>query len=258
MSKLADLSSTITTALKILGKSGSFAWQVFEQVNGKRTSSNIAKSLKKQYSNVSLKLGNLEDVGIIQEVRKVGNAVIYKKLPELKNLKPKSRFDLNSTTKLSQSRTTPNDTSANSNSSSTSSSTIINKIIEIGKKYGIENIDRNWIDSLVILNFMETACTKFLMDHGIDENTVKTFKWEKKFSRMKAILFQEAKAKDFSIRTASIDFFKSFNSTRNDQDHIAHLPSSKVHKSDLDLLKKNVTIFIKTVFDEHKEYCPKV
>ncbi len=250
MSKLANLNSTIETARKILGRKNSFAWNVFEQVNGKQKSTEIAKILKRQDSNVSLKLGTLEDVGIIVEVKKIGNAVIYKKLPELKNLKHSSRKSIppktNSTAEVSP------------KSTKNSPITVINKIIDIGNKHGIDNIDQNWLDSLIILNFMETACTKFLMDHGVDETTVQSYKWEKKFSQLQAILFQEAKTAEFTIRNASIDFFKSFNTTRNGQDHVAHLPSSKVNKSDIGLLKKNLEIFIKTVFDEHKSYCTRV
>lgn len=208
--------------------------------------------MKKQESNVSLKLGNLEDMGIIEESKKIGNAVIYKKLPELKNLKPNSKTSSIS----SRSEIGMQEKSIKQNSSNTVvPKTITDKMIEIGRKYGINNIDQKWIDSLIILNFIETACTKFLMDHEISETTVKSYKWEKKFSELRTILFTEAKTANFTVRDASIDFFKSFNSTRNAQDHIAHLPSSKIHKSDLELLKKNLTIFIKTVFDEHKKYC---
>jgi len=234
LSKLANLSSTIENARKILGKKNSFAWQVFDLVNGKRKSSEIAKLLRKHESNVSLKLGYLEDMGIIVEFKKIGNATIYKKLPELKNLKHTSRESATpASTNAGQHESTKSNSSTNSQLS-----TITNKVVEIGKQYGIENIDKNWIDSLILLNFMETVCTKFLMDHGIDESTVQTYKWEKKFSQLRAILFKEAKTGNFTIRDASVDFFKSFNSTRNAQDHVAHLPSSKVHKSDLDFFFK--------------------
>ena len=195
-------------------------------------------------------------MGIIVESKKIGNAVIYKKLPELKNLKPNSKIiDNSQVLKIPKNKKSAKLNSVINSTSNTNTTT--NKMIEIGKKYGIDNIDQNWIDSLIILNFMETACTKFLMDHDIDENTVKQFKWEKKFSELRAILFTEAKTANHTIRDASVDFFKSFNTTRNAQDHVAHLPSSKIHKPDLDLLKKNMTIFIKTVFDEHKKYCQK-
>ena len=252
MSKLGNLSSTIDNARAILGGKNSFAWQVFEQVNGKRTSSQIAQTLGKQHSNVSYKLGHLEDMGLLTIVKKIGNATVYQKLPELKNLKSNSRSNSNRTSSTSSSQ------KSNTLPTYVQLSTTTNKVIEIGQTHGIENINQNWIDSLVILNFMETACSKFLMDHGIPEDTVKDFKWEKKFSQMQAILFREAKSKNVTIRTASVSFFKSYNSMRNDQDHIAHLPSSKVHKSDLDLLKKNLTMLIKTAFDEHKKYCPQV
>lgn len=250
MSTLANISSTIDNARAILGKKNSFAWAVFEQVNGKRTSSQIAQTLDKQHSNVSYKLGHLENMGLLKIVKKIGNATIYQKLPEIKNLKVNSKpkpIQISSTSKKSNSLPTY-----------VQLSTITNRVIEIGQTHGIDNINQNWVDALVILNFMETACTKFLMDHGISEDTVKGFKWERKFSQMQAILFREARSINFSIRTASVSFFRSYNGMRNDQDHIAHLPSSKVHKSDVDLLKKNLTILIKTAFDEHKKYCPLV
>lgn len=254
MSKLANLSDTINNAQAILGKKNSFAWQVFEQVNGKRTSAQIADILNKQHTNVSYKLGHLENMGLLEEKNKSSNATIYQKIPELKSLKYNTR----------SSQKTGKKTSKKSNKDKSlptfvQLSPITNKIIEIGQTHGIENIDKNWIDSLVILNFMETACTKFLMDHGHTEAQVRDLKWEKKFKQMQFILFQEAEAKNFPIRTASsISFFKGYNDTRNEQDHIAHLPKSKVHKSDVDLLKKNLTVLIKTAFDEHKKYCPHI
>ncbi|MCH8915856.1 MAG: helix-turn-helix transcriptional regulator [Thaumarchaeota archaeon] len=252
MSKLANMSSTLDNARTILGKKNSIAWNVFEQVNGKKNSTQIAQTLGKQHSNVSYKLGHLEDMGLLTVVTTIGNTTIYQKLPELKKLKFSS---------ITSHASSSGSSSKSSNKSNTlpqymKLSNITNKVIEIGQTHGISNINQDWIDSLVILNFMETVCSKFLMDHGILEGTVRHLKWEKKFSEMQSILFKEAKAVNFSIRTASISFFKSYNVMRNDQDHIAHLPSSKIHKSDLELLKKNLTLLIRTVFDEHKKYCP--
>jgi len=91
MSKLANLVETIDNARTILGKKKSFAWNVFDQVNGKRTSAEISKILNKQHTNVSYKLGHLEDMGLLQEKKKKENATIYQKIPELKNLKYNSR-----------------------------------------------------------------------------------------------------------------------------------------------------------------------
>ncbi len=251
MSKLANLSDTIGNARTILGLKNSFAWQVFEQVNGKRTSAQIAKILDKQHTNVSYRLGHLENMGLLEERKRIGNATIYQKIPELKSLKKNSRSSKTKATSSKKSK------KAKSLHAFVQLSHITNKIIEIGQTHGIQNIDKNWIDSLVILNFMETACTKFFMDHGYTEDQVRDLKWGKKFKQMQDILFQEAKAKKFPIRTASsISFFKGYNDTRNEQDHIAHLPKSKVHKTDVNLLKSNLTILIKTAFNEHKQYCP--
>jgi len=256
MSKLANLSSTIETARKILGKKDSLAWQVFNLVNGKRKSSEIAEILRKQESNVSVKLRFLEDKGVIEESSKIVNAIIYKKLPELKNLKHNSRKFV-ATSNTLESTSEQNSTTFDVQTGR-QSNTITDKVIEIGVKHGIANIDQNWVDSLVILNFIETASTKFLMDHGMDEPTVKNMKWEQKFTQMGNILFQEASAAKVTIRTATTTFFKNYRSVRNEQDHIAHLPASKIHKTDVELLNKNLIMLIKIAFDEHKKYCPHV
>lgn len=133
----------------------------------------------------------------------------------------------------------------------------IKKIVAIGQKYGIENIDANWIDALAILNFIETATTKFLMDHDYFEEDVKQMKWEEKLTKLQNKLYEEAKIKNFPIRTSVGTFFKNYREVRNDQDHIAHLPTSHIPKEELILLQKNLDLFIKTVFMEHKKYCLK-
>lgn len=133
----------------------------------------------------------------------------------------------------------------------------IKKIVGIGQKYGIENIDENWIDALAILNFIETATTKFLMDHDYIESDVKQMKWEEKLTKLQNKLHEEAKAKNFTIITSVGTFFKNYREVRNDQDHMAHLPTSHIPKEDLSLLQKNLDLFIKTVFVEHKKYCLK-
>jgi hypothetical protein len=138
-----------------------------------------------------------------------------------------------------------------------SQSPIIKKIMTIGQKYGIENIDQNWIDALAILNFIETATTKVLMDHDYTEDDVKKMKWEEKLTKLQNKLHEEAKTAKVSIRTSVATFFKNYREVRNDQDHIAHLPTSHVTKDELSLLEKNLDVFIKTVFIEHKKYCLK-
>lgn len=136
-------------------------------------------------------------------------------------------------------------------------SPIIRKIIAIGQKYGIENIDSDWIDTLATLNFIETITTKFLMEHNYTEEEVKSMKWEEKLTKLQNKLYEEAKVKNFTLRTSAATFFKNYREVRNDQDHIAHLPESHVTKDDIGLLQKNLDLFIKTVFVEHKEYCLK-
>lgn len=136
-------------------------------------------------------------------------------------------------------------------------SPIIKKIVAIGQKYGIENIDENWIDTLAILNFIETIATKFLMEHDYSEEDVKNMKWEEKLTKLQNKLFEEAKSKNFTIRTSVATFFKNYREVRNDQDHIAHLAKSHVTKEEISLLQKNLDLFVKTVFVEHKKYCLK-
>jgi hypothetical protein len=134
---------------------------------------------------------------------------------------------------------------------------VLRKIIEIGEKYGIQNIDGNWIDALAMLNFIETITTKFLMDHDYAEQNVKNMRWEDKLTKLQNKLYEEAKIRQFPIRTSVATFFKNYREVRNDQDHIAHLPQSRVTKEDISLLKKNLDLFVKAVFVEHKEYCLK-
>lgn len=136
-------------------------------------------------------------------------------------------------------------------------SPVLRKIIATGEKYGIQNIDSDWIDALAILNFIETITTKFLMDHDYTEQEVKNMKWEEKLTKLQNKLYEEAKIKQFTIRTSAATFFKSYREVRNDQDHIAHLPQSHVTKDDIGLLQKNLDLFVKAVFVEHKEYCLK-
>jgi hypothetical protein len=72
-------------------------------------------------------------------------------------------------------------------------SAVIKKIVMVGQKYGIENIDDDWIDALAILNFIETATTKFLMEHDYTEEEVKNMKWEEKLTKLqnKMVLFSK-------------------------------------------------------------------
>ena len=136
-------------------------------------------------------------------------------------------------------------------------SKIIEKILVTGQKYEINNINQNWIDTISILNFIEIASTKFLMDHDCTEDKVKSMKWEEKFAKLEQKIYAEASSKGFKIRTSTGTFFKNYRQVRNDQVHNAHLPISHIPKDEFNLLVKNMDIFIKTVFVEHKKYCLK-
>lgn len=177
-----------------------------------------------------------EELQKVQTVRQNGPTIIEKQRGQRQQVETSNEKDSTQNNKMSKT---------------------IEKIIAIGKKYGIENIDQNWIDGLTILNFIETASTKFLMDHDYTEEEVKKMKWEEKLTKLQNKLYEEAKVKQFTIRTSVATFFKNYRGVRNDQDHIAHLPSSHVTKDEISLLQKNLDIFIKTVFVEHKKYCLK-
>ena len=131
----------------------------------------------------------------------------------------------------------------------------IAKIITTGKKFGIENIDQNWIDALIILNFIETLTTKFLIEHNYSEDQVKNMKWNDKLTKLQNKIYEEAQANQIPIRHSLTASFKNYRQVRNDQDHIAHLPTSHITKDDLGLLQKYLDMFIKTVLIEHKKFC---
>ena len=179
-----------------------------------------------------------------------------KELKDFQNAMSKFDFGNGKVKKILKSQTalqtTPN---ANNSTQNSKQSKTIEKIISICKKHGIENIDQNWIDSIAILNFIETASTKFLMDHDFTEDKVKSMKWEEKLAKLQSKMHEEARIKGTSVRNSVSAFFQSYRQVRNDQDHIAHLPTSRVTKGELGLLQKNLDIFIEAVFVEHKKYC---
>lgn len=252
MSNLANLESTIKNAKKVLGKPESFAWEVFNKIDGKKTSPIIAKIINKKPTNVSKMLLHLYSMGLLVENGKKGKAVIYKKISELKSLKSNTRVDFASSM---GSAIMPKDRDESEIPKRLGiKNVVIDQVVEIGKKLGIENIDQNWIDALVILNFIETASTKFLMDHGFSEEQVKKMKWEQKFSQVENQLQIEAKARGHTIRTSSISFFKNYRTVRNEQDHHAHLPSAKTTKEDVGLLRKNLQIFVQIAFIEPSKH----
>ena len=145
----------------------------------------------------------------------------------------------------------------NNNDQNNRQSKIIEKILTTGQKYGINNINQNWIDTISILNFIETASTKFLMDHDCTEDKVKLMKWDVKLAKLEHKMSEEALSKGIKIRTSIGTFFKNYRQVRNDQVHNAHLHTSHITKDELNLLAKNLDIFIKTVFVEHEKYCLK-
>jgi len=171
-----------------------------------------------------------------------------------------SKFDFGNGAVKRKPKPQPPQTPSNGNDSTQNNkqSKTIEKIIIVGKKYGIENIDQNWIDSITILNFIETASTKFLMDHDYTEDDVKSMKWEEKLTKLQNKIGEEARLKGTTVRSSIGIVFKNYRQVRNDQDHIAHLPTSHITKDELILLQKNLDIFIKTVFVEHKKYCLKI
>jgi len=181
-----------------------------------------------------------------------------KRIQELADYKQaQATFDFNGeTSKRNKSRgkTNEKEKEIKTEISAYNFSATINQVIEIGKKIGIENIDQNWIDALVILNFIETATTKYLMDHGYTEDQVKNMKWEQKLTKLRDELVIEARTKNYTIRTASLTFFKNYREVRNEQDHIAHLPSAKITKLDVGLLQKNLKLFINLVFVEPNKH----
>ncbi|GEM_PF-6525480 len=253
MSRLANIADSINNALLFLGKPDSLKWKVFETTNGKLTAPEIAKILNKEPSNVSLKLAFLASKGILIESNKRGKAIIYQKTPELFGLNLKSYLK-NGKQKL-QRQEVSNPAIKNEKNTTPSSSKIVNKIIEIGQKYQIENIDQNWLDSLVILNFVETLTTKFLMDHGYSEEDVKKMKWEEKNSRLHDKIQEEARKKGFPLRSSTLSIIKNYREQRNNVDHVGHLASSRINPEEVKLLSHILKVFIKEILEEHQKYC---
>lgn len=81
-------------------------------------------------------------------------------------------------------------------------------------------------------------------------------KWEQKLTMVRDIVSKEASDGGFTARTTSIAFFKNYREVRNDQDHIAHLPSSRVMPNDLKTLTHQLDVFSDIIFKEDKKYCP--
>lgn len=180
-----------------------------------------------------------------------------KELDEVKDTLSKFDFGNGEIKRKPKPQSTQTPSNGNDSTQTNQQSKTIEKIIIVGEKYGIENIDQNWIDSLAILNFIETASTKFLMDHDYTEDDVKSMKWEEKLTKLQNKIGEEASSNGVTVRSSIGTIFKNYRQVRNDQDHVAHLPTSHITKDELVLLQKHLDIFIKTVFVEHKKYCLK-
>jgi len=254
MSRLSNLDKTIENAVKVLVKPTTLKFQVFEKVNGKRTSKQIAALLKKQLSNVSNVLTNLCDNGVIEDTKKkIHSPLIYEKIPELrkKNLHPyfkKGRKGNESPEELFS-------LSDKFGKTSSSGNTVMERVLNIGSKYGITNIDQNWVDCLIILNFIETAASKFLMDHDFPEKKVRKMNWEEKLSRLENKLQEEAAKAGITLRTATLIVIKNYRTQRNNVDHIAHLSNVKIKKPEVQMLRSMLNLFVKEIFEGHSKYC---
>ena len=222
---LADLEKAKHNAAHVLGNAQR-RWEIFDLVNGKLSGVEIAKETGIKQPNVASELKFLENQGLIRDTKKSKNPVIYEKVPELRNVNLRGylRNRKGSTRYIQREE----ESLVNNNGKDPIIySQAINKIIEIGKKHGIENIDQNWIDSLSILNFIETSATKFLMEHDYTEEQVKNMKWEQKITKVESKLFEEAKKSNVKLRTTVLTFFKNYRVLRNDVDHHAHLASAR-------------------------------
>lgn len=257
MTRLAELDSIIRNALVVLGKPGSRRWRVFEAVNGRLNTSQIAKNLNKRETNVAGELAILRDRGLIVAVKTKGRVSTYAKIPELKgvNLRKFAKKGFNPVQEASTLALSPTTSLASKSPGFESRS--IARVVTLGEKYGINNINKEWVDALVILNFIETAATKFLMDHGYTEQQIKDNRmhWEDKIGKLEAKLYEEAKLKGVSPRTSVLTVLKNYRTQRNDLDHEAHVGSALIKPKEVELLLKTLDVFVEQIFDEHKKYC---
>jgi DNA-binding transcriptional ArsR family regulator len=86
MSRLADRHNIIANAQRVLGKPESVRWRIFEKINGKLASAQIADSLSLEQPNVARDIKVLDDAGLIVKTSQKGNAGIYDKVPDLKHV----------------------------------------------------------------------------------------------------------------------------------------------------------------------------
>lgn len=129
-------------------------------------------------------------------------------------------------------------------------------VIAAARRVGIANINETWVDAVVILNFMETAATKFLMDHGFTEEDVRQLYWDDKLTQVQNLLFKEAALQGKRPRTGVLAVMKAYREQRNGIDHEAHLPGAAVHPDEVDVLVKTMRSFLRQIFFEHSKQCP--
>ncbi len=132
----------------------------------------------------------------------------------------------------------------------------IESVLSKARRLQIPNIDQNWVDAVAILNFTETAASKFLSEHGYTEKDIKRMYWDEKIDRVKDKLFEEAKQIGSRPRTSVLSVIKSYREQRNEVDHQAHFPGAQIQRYEIDLLIKTLDAFAKQVFDEHNKRCP--
>lgn len=251
MSRLANLNQTIQNAINVLRKPEGNRWEIYQAVNGKLSAQEIGKSLGIDRTNVSHDLTLMANRGLLEVVNKKGQALIYAKIPELRGTNLRPYFRKNGK-KVSRQESKPDGIGQKVVIQTGIKSRYIQGVIDTGKKYQIENIDQNWVDALVMLNFIETTCTKFLMDHGYSEEDATKIKWDEKLDRIRDKLYEEAGKKP---RTAILGVLKSYREQRNTLDHQAHVSTATVEKEELNLLLSTVKVFVKEIFERHKEYC---
>lgn len=254
MSRLANLDQTIQNAVTVLRKPEGNRWDIFYTVNGKLTAPEIAKKLKISRTVVATELTYMYSMGLLDEVGKRLKAPLYARIPELRNTNLRPNFRKNGK-KVSRQISKPDENSQKVMIQAVTKSRYVQNVIDIGKKYEIENIDQNWVDALVMLNFVETTCTKFLMDHGYSEDDATSIRWDAKLDRVKDKLHEEAGRKGKKPRTAILGVLKSYREQRNTLDHQAHVLTATVEKEELKLLLNTVRLFVKEIFEKHKEYC---
>jgi hypothetical protein len=253
MSKLATLDHIYRNAAHVLGKPGSRRWQVFDAVNGRFTSPEIADSLGIARSNCANDVTELFNKGLIEEAATKGPATVYRKIPELRNV------NLRPYVRTAKEFRSPKLESASEHLDERSVLVGLSKtgesVVNIAKRYEIANIDQNWIDALIVLNFIETSLTKFLMDHGYTEAQIEKMHWDDKAVKVRDKLFEEANKKGTRPRQIILSNLSSYRTNRNTLDHEAHLPEANIRPHEVALLLKLLQSLNKEIFDEHKSYC---